>query len=364
VAPALQAGKIPNPELDIRLYRLRATSPDPADDEDSRRRVILSQVFELGGKRGRRVDLAESEKDLAGWDYEAKRIEVATSVAVHFAAVLGAQRRVASWGRFVDFLDEMRDRATKLVETGVLRSVEVHEVRRQTGLARIELQTAEGELQMARLKLASMWDSRLPVFTEAVGDLEEVRPIPTVETVMEMAQRSPAIARFEAERALGQAALRLARSERVPDLAYGVGVRWDEVAGTRDYLVDFRISLPVFDRKQGDILEARHGLARIEAARKAAEALGRQEIADFYYPMVAADARRSTLAKEVLPAAGAAFEAQRLGIEIQAENLGDLIDARRDLANAEVQYAEALVDYHRALAGLEGIIGRSLGAAE
>ena len=35
----------------------------------------------LGGKRRRRTDLARAERDLAGLDYEAKRLEVASAVA-------------------------------------------------------------------------------------------------------------------------------------------------------------------------------------------------------------------------------------------------------------------------------------------
>ncbi len=44
-------------------------------------------------------------------------------------------------------------------------------------------------------------------------------------------------------------------------------------------------------------------------------------------------------------------------------NLGDLLDARRDLARAEDDHAVALVDFHRSLAALEGIVGQSLGEA-
>ena len=57
----------------------------------------------VGGKRQRRVDLAETERELAGWDYEAKRLAVATTLADRFNAVLGAQRRVAALGEYADY---------------------------------------------------------------------------------------------------------------------------------------------------------------------------------------------------------------------------------------------------------------------
>jgi cobalt-zinc-cadmium efflux system outer membrane protein len=362
-ARALQAGKAPNPELDIRVYHLDIERRNLPPDE-ARNRVILSQVFELGGKRRRRFDLAQTERELAGWDYEAKRIEVATVVAGHFAAVLGAQRRVESLRRFVEFNEKTRDSVSALVEGGALRRVETHQVARQVGLARVELQRAESELAAARFGLAATWGRRSPRFTEAVGDLEQVTPVPDIETLIDLAEQSPTIARWSAEQARGEAALALAKARRVPDIRWGAGVRWENDASGQDFLVDFEIPLPLLDRKQGEILEARFDMARAQAGRKAARATSSAEIAEFYYQLEESRARSLTLREEVLPAARASLEAHRLGFERTAANVGDLLDARRDLARAEVQYTDALVDYHLALATLEGLVGQSLAEAE
>jgi cobalt-zinc-cadmium efflux system outer membrane protein len=357
-ARALQAGKTANPELDIRLWRLE-NGPD-----DDRQRVILSQLIELGGKPRRRFDLAHSERELAGWNYEAKRIEVATRVASRFVVLLGAQRRRASLQEAVSYFDELERGLAQLVESGAMRSVSLHEVKRWAGLTRIDLHEAESELEIARYRLAATWGSRDPRFTEAVGELEETTPIPDIETVLAMAQGSPAIARWDAELARGQAALRLARARRVPDVRYGLGTRWEDDFDQRDYLLDFEVSLPIFDRKQGEIKEARYEMARARAGKQAAEAASGAGIAELYFALTESEARRKTLGDEVVPAARALFEAYRIGFDRQAERLGDLFDARRDLARAEVQYTEALVDYHRALTRLEGAVGQSLALGE
>lgn len=356
-ARALQANKLPNPELDIRVWRL---SEQNGIADVGRRRVILSQVLEFGAKRRRRFLLAQTEQEMADWDYEAKRIEVATTVAVDFTTVLGAQRRAESMKGFLAFVEGLRETVSALVESGSMRSVEIHQISRQIGLARIELQRAESELAAARFKLASAWRSRSPRFTEAVGDLEEVRPVPDIETVLELAQSSPAIARSESEIARGQAALALAKARRVPDVTIGAGVRWIDSLDQQDYILDFEISLPIFDRKQGDIREARYQTAKAQAGRTVAMAVGSEAIAESYYALKESRARISTLGDEVLPATRAAFEAFRLAFENQAEDFDDLLDARRDLLGAEIQYTDGLVDYHHALATLESIAGQSL----
>ena len=358
-ARTLQARKIPNPEVDIRLYRLGIPRDNRALDE-ARSRIILSQVFELGGKRSRRVELAETERYLAGWDYEAMRNDVATLVTDRFVAVLGAQRRVESWTRLTEFLDEMQAGVAALVESGTMRSLEVQQARRQAGLARIERRQAETDLAMARVHLSATWANTSPQFTVAVGELDVAPPIPDIATVMQMAQPGPSIARWDAELARRHAALALAKSSRVPDLTVGVGARWEDDFNERDTLVDFEIDLPIFDRKQGDIREARYGIARAEAERQAAEARSGALISQLYYTLEEAHARATTFADEIVPAARTSFEAHRVGFERRVDGLEDLLDAGRDLARYEAEYAEALVDYHQALAALEGLVGFSL----
>ncbi len=362
-ARALQAGKMANPELDFRVYDLGITRPNVPEDE-TRYRAMLSQEFELGGKRGKRSDLALAERDVAGWDYEAKRIEVATSVTSRFAAVLGAQLRVETLGRNVEFFERTRDRVSAMVESGAMRRVEVHQVTRQVGMARIELQRAESELAVGRFRLAAMWGSRSPRFTELSGELGSPAPLPDIETVIELAQQSPAVARWDAEYARGAAALALARAGRVPDLTVGAGVRWADERDGEDLLLDVEIPLPFLDRKQGDRRRAQFDMARARAGKQSAAAAGSEGIAEFYYRAVESRARSLTLREEIVPAARANLEAHRLGLERNAENPGDLLDARRDLARAEVELAEALVDYHQALSGLEGLVGQRIGAAE
>jgi cobalt-zinc-cadmium efflux system outer membrane protein len=243
-----------------------------------------------------------------------------------------------------------------------MRSVEQHQIGRQLGLARIELHRAQIELDAARLLLASTWDNPSPRFTEAVGELEPVAPPPDLETVLGLAEGGPALARWDAELERSNAALALAKSGRVPDVTYGVGVRWEDDIDERDYLVEVQFALPIVDRKQGDIREARYGIARAADARRAAEAATRELVAESYYALAESDARRATLAAEVVPGARAAFEAFRVAFESRPDQVGDLLDARRDLARAEVDYVEALVDCHRARAALEGLIGRGLAA--
>ncbi len=358
-AKALQAGQPPNPELDVRLTRLDIPqSSQPR--EDGRWRVLYSQELELGGKGRRRHDLARTERDLAEWDYRAKRDEVTARVAGRFTAVLGAQRRVELLRESVDFFEGLREKVSLLVESGALGSLAMHDIKSRAGLARIDLQQAEYQLEAARFGLAAQWGNDSPRFTEALGNLERTHEIPSLETVLELARQTPAVARWEAERARAEAALALGKAGRIPDVTTGAGLRWEENTDERDYLFDVEITLPILDRKRGEIRAARFDMRRAEAGGRAAEIVTNERIVERYYELAHSNSRKRTLFDDVLPAVRASFEAYRRVLESQSASLRDLLDARRDLAQAEIEYTEALVDWHTSFAALEAIVGEAL----
>jgi cobalt-zinc-cadmium efflux system outer membrane protein len=355
-ARTLQAKKIPNPELDVRLYRLgiprRLSQPD-----EERTRVVVRQELEWGGQRGRRKRLARAEEKLADLDYEVKRLEIVALVTSRFASVVGAQRRVDSTRRSVEFFERMEATIEKLVETGDIRSIEGNQSRRQVALRRIELGDAEAELAAARYRLAATWNSHDPLFTEAAGDLEHMQEMPSLDELLEMAKQSPLFARWNAEVLRSEAALALAKSERMPSLTAGAGARWEDDKGGEDWLVDLEISLPIFDTGKAGVAEGRHNAAKAQVERQAAEAESVVMISEFYHSMAASRARAEILRDEVLPTARAALEAFQKGFGTDVAAPGDLFDAMRDLTRAELEYTEALVEYHQAVAALEGLVG-------
>jgi cobalt-zinc-cadmium efflux system outer membrane protein len=353
----IQAGKIPNPEIDFRFAQLGERR---GEEDVSRRRIFLREEFELGGKRRRRVDLAQIESQLADWSYRDKRSEIATAVAMEFAAVLGAQRSVELYGELVEYIEKLHAAAEQMVEMSSLGRMEMQLIVRRRGLARIDLGSAEAQLAAARFGLAAIWGSSPPDFDTAVGDLEPAGPIPSIDAVLEMAKGSPSTERWEAEVERSRAELSLSRSGAVPDLEVGLGYAWEDNSSPPDYILDFQIDLPLFNRNQGSIQAANSELQRTEARREAAEAVDARLIAQMYYELSERAARSSILGEEVIPAVRAAVATSRLAFEGQAQGLADVLDSRRDLAKAEMRRTEALVDYRQTLAELEHLIGQPL----
>ena len=83
-----------NPEIELELEDFGGTG-EVRGVRASESTFQLSQLIELGGKRTGGFVPPGLERDLAGWDYEAKRLDVLTEATKAFVDVLAAQERLA-----------------------------------------------------------------------------------------------------------------------------------------------------------------------------------------------------------------------------------------------------------------------------
>ena len=163
-------------------------------------------------------------------------------------------------------------------------------------------------------------------------------------------------ARLEIDRR--QALANVERSKRVPDVTVNVGVKRDSSANNNMAVLGIAVPLPLFDRNQGNLLEAQR------LADKAFEdyrALQLEQNATLAQDVARLDAARTavqSLRQDVLPGAQRAYDAARIGFDAGKFNFLDVLDAQRTLFQARAQYLAALSRAHQAAAGIDRILGR------
>jgi cobalt-zinc-cadmium efflux system outer membrane protein len=116
----------------------------------------------------------------------------------------------------------------------------------------------------------------------------------------------------------------------------------------------------VTNRNQGNITAAKIGLAQARSQRKAALTELYAELGRAYADITSAYMATSDLQKMVLPGAQEAFTSAQTGYENGKFDYLTVLDSQRTLFSARMQYYDALVDYHRAKAQVEQLIGQSL----
>ena len=363
-ARMLQAGKPPNPTLDVLAEDIGASRRAGSTLEQfvqPQATIQLSQLIELGGKRAARLQLATFNRDLAAWDYETARIDVLTEVSRAFTDVLAAQETVTLTEETTRLVEQVQQSVGARVVAGVVSPIE--ETRANVALAAVRVESARARraLEASRTRLALLWGSSAPAFRAVVGDLKsEPAPLPRFGDLTAQIEQSPELARWAAELLQREAALAVERSKRVPDMSVVAGYRRFTNIDSNALVVGASIPLPFFDRNRGGIEEARSRVAKVYEERRAAQARVTAALADAYAALASAHDEVTALRTAVLPGSQQTFDAVSEGYRLGRFGYLDVLDAQRTFIGAGSQYLRALSDYHKAIANVERLIGAPL----
>ncbi|MCI0407888.1 MAG: TolC family protein [Acidobacteria bacterium] len=360
-AAVLQARLFPNPDLSVTAANLGNAVLKDFDGPQTT--VSLSQLILLGGKRGRGIEVAGLDRDLAAWDYETKRMNVLTRVAQAFVEVLRAQKGLVLANDLMALAQRVVDAASARVRAGQVSPVEETRARVTLASVKIEQARAARELNAARKRLAATWGSTTPRFKTAQGKLDQVLPIPTLEGLIQRLTQNPDLARWATELAQRQATVDLEQSRAIPDLTVSLGVTQFTDSNDSALVAGVSIPLPILNRNQGNIQQAHQRLTKAMEERRAAGVLVTTALNTAYESLTAAHAEVTTLRQEVLPGAQSAFEAASRGYRLGKFGFLDVLDAQRTLFGAKAQYLRALASYHQAVAEVERLIGEPVDAA-
>ncbi|MBA4366434.1 MAG: TolC family protein [Desulfobacterium sp.] len=356
---ALQAGLLPNPELSIEVENFGGKD-DLNGFDGSETSIGLSQLIELGGKRTKRHHAALLEKDIAQYDIERKRLEVISETTKAFVDVLAAQKHLEQARELSNLSDSVFQAVVERVNAGKVSPVEQTRSSVERTTALLEVTKAEQGLEKARRSLASQWNGIFPHFKKAIGDLEAVDELPSLESLENIIDQSLEVGRWETIQKHRMAELDLANSMAIPDITAGLGVRNFQETGDQAFFFNMELPLPVFNRNQGGRAEA---IAMVRKSRFEKEAVRmeiRSMLASVFQILSSAYAEVTVLRKEGIPAAQTAFESVSTGYREGKFGYLEVLDSQRTLFGVKGQYQAALASYHWAKADMEHLIGRPL----
>lgn len=358
-AAALQAGLLPNPELGVEMENFGGK--DALEGVDGAETTIaFSQLVELGGKRGNRRKVATLDKTLAEWDYQSKKLDVLAATAKAFVEVLIAQEQVALNGDLLKLAEQTTTAVSEKVDAGKVSPVEKSRAQIELAVARTEANKAVRELEAARRRLAGFWGGERADFGRAMGQLGDISSLPDEESLKAFLSNNPDLARWSAELERSEAALRLARSEVVPDLTLSAGVRNFQETDDNAFVVGVSIPIPFFNRNQGGVSEARARVDKAQSEQRAAKVGLVTDLSDTWQNLSAAYAEAVGLRDEILPSAQSAYESTELGYREGKLDFLQMLDAQRTLFTVKRQYLLALGTYHLASTDMERLVGAPL----
>lgn len=347
----LQGQVRPNPELAYSLEDQRTQTGTQS--------VQINLPVELGGKRAARIAAAERGRDIAMEDLNVRRIEIRAAVVAAFFDTLAAQERAALALDSVDLAVKATDVVAKRVAAGKVSPVEESKARVAEAGVRIELAQAQSEQRSARGRLASLLGTNPPRFTLVAGNVEALPVVPSFDSVQQRLSASPTLRRAQLEVERRRSLVDVERSKRTPDVTFSLGVKRPNELQRDQLLFGVSVPLPLFDRNQGNLLEA---LKREDKAQDELQALNLRVGTEVLQARERLDSIRGevdVLQRDVLPGAKSAYIATTIGFENGKFNFLEVLDAQRTYFAAKSQYLKALAEAHRAAADIDRVLGDS-----
>jgi len=347
----LQAGLRPNPRVEALIEDLRP--------ENRLTAIYYNQPLELGNKRPVRIAAAERRQDVVSAELNAMRAEIRAAVMVAFFDVLVAQERFLLTQGLVELSQRATNAASKRVTAGKVSPVEETKARVAEASVRVELSQAATNLKMARKRLAAIWGNATPRFERAEGQVEALPALPALNDLTARLANAPGLARAQLEVNRRQALVEVERSLRIPDVTLSLGGRRNNEAGLNQALLGVSLPIPIFNRNQGNILEA---LRRTDKARdelSGTEIRLNNEVAQALERLNVARQEIEVLQREILPGAQSAYDAATKGYIMGKFSFLEVLDAQRTLFHAKSQYLRALAEAHRSAAEIERVLGEA-----
>lgn len=344
-ADAAQAKAWLNPRIDVLSENLGA--PAPGGISQRQDTMAVTQPFEIGGKRGARIEA--SERNLAASEARAQQVRVnfAAELAMAYATAEAAlARKVLAAEDVARARDDLR--ATQaLVNAGREADLRLAQVRASFAVAQAAEQAAASDAVAALERLSALTGMTVP-YVDVTGGLLALpgRAVPTAEGT-----DSPAVVTARREQEALEAQVLVEQKRWIPDVGVSAGVRrygWTNATG---YQVGVSLSVPLFDRNTRAVEAAQQRASAAEArlidAQLQAGAAGRSARAQ-----VAAAGQRLVAADTAEQAAAEAYRLGRIGYEAGRTSLIELLATRRALVEARALTIEARLTQVRAAAAL------------
>jgi cobalt-zinc-cadmium efflux system outer membrane protein len=349
--------------------------PNPTFQNDTTSATAgIYQEFEVGGKRGARVDSAKLATSISTTDFADARRTLVFNVRQSFVAALLARANVALARENLSSFQRVIDLNRLRLEKGALSGSDFLKIELQRLQFESDLEDATLALKTARAALRGLLGGiNLAEDFEVEGELAAA---PFEKNLADLEQAAlanrPDLKSAEAAVEKADADVRLAKANSYPDPTIGVSYlhTGNEIGGpgwfqpffpkgeaTNAMGLGVSFPVPVFNRNQGELARTRSERIRADSLSRAAFNQVLQDVETAYASFESSRNRVRLYEESYLSRARESRDIAEFAFQKGATSLLDLLDAERTYRATQLAYRQALAAYMTNLAQLEAAVG-------
>lgn len=321
--------------------------------------VAVGFPIEIGGKRARRIQLAQEQVSLADLDVRTAQRTLRRNLRQAFFGLVSADERLRDAEAVLAIAERVRDAAEARFNAGASPRLEVMEA--DLGVAR-----AQAEVELARSSRLSVQADLNAVLNQppdravaVTGDLAAAPKALGYDDAVRVATESNTdLMRVDREIAIERRRTSLLRAERTPTPVVSVGGVFNAPgefnAGAS---AGFGLTIPLFSRNQGEIAQSTATLSQLEAERAAVSRTLETSVFGAWTRLQALAKQVEVYRDRLVPTATSLESLAEESYRAGRSPVLTVLDAQRNLRDVRREYLQALVDYQTAIADLEEILG-------
>ncbi len=343
-AQARQAGLYPNPSVGYQGEQIRGGSYHGGEQG-----AFVQQTFVLGGKLGLRRNVYEQQRRAAELTGSEQRYRVLSDVSQSFYSALAAQESSNVRERLLHLALDAVTTARQLANVGQADAPDLLQAEVEAEQAQLDRTAAQRDFLQAFHVLAALAGKPDLTVTPLAGDLEHPPQFDAEQIVRQLSTDSPAVKRARQEVARAEAELKSAKRELIPDLTIHAGVQQSfeplnasgKAVGVQAFTTA-SISLPIFNRNQGNIAAAHASIEQAQAEISREQLVIRQTAEPLLQAYLVNQLRAARYRDEMMPRAARAYQLYLAKYQNMAAAYPQVLISQRTYFQLQIEYIGAL----------------------
>jgi len=361
IAAARLRGPINLANLAVARERLNPEASVELEKETPKEAYGLAVPFELGGKRTRRIEVAEATIRAGDAELAATIAQVRNDVRRAYFGQIVAEQRLMILHEQRDISIRTLDTAQARLDAGDVPRLEVMQAQLALAAVENEATAAEGTSAAARAALNALLAQPLDTPTVLSTTIDEAAP-PTTDAALMLAQTaSTELMSLDRQIEAQRARIQLAQALRVPDLTPTFTLTHRaEPEFTYGWRAGAAVTLPLFTTHRAGVLVEQTTLDQLMAQRQATLLRIQGEVTA---ASQRAQAQRELFLRyrdQIIPQAQQVEQLAQDAYQLGQTGIGPLLLALQATRDVRLRSLDAIDQFQTALADLERAIGAPL----
>jgi len=342
---AAQAGAFPNPEAIVGAQQIPFGDNTPNVEEYV---AGIAQTIPLSRRLSKARQAEMLDREVRARGLVVKRRDIHRRVHSAFATALYQEKACHAQTQILESNEQAVAITKARIEEGDALREDLARVEVELARAKVEVQNAESLHQQSLVVLASaIGDAGLSLKSLA-GTLDATFEIPTLTALAANLPNQPETAQAEADIIARNARVDLAKAERVPDVRVELLYHRLEGIDQNTFDVGLSIPLPLFNRNEGRIHEARAEVGAAKARARMTQNELTERLRESYLKLAAALANSRTFDNIIFSRAETVLRTAEARYAAGDVSLAEILPIRRDWAAVQLSYLESLRDVMQA----------------